>query len=212
MKTIIIKKVLLLVAVALVGVLFATSCEKEKNGISDGQDTNPPDVQNDTTSSGSSCIDPFMDSIYKSFPNPDTSVMASIDGFNIFGRWCWKSNRDTVCSMILDFDETGMIRVQCFKSDEACPNRIGLFSNVFFNALDSCTYVVRHDTLFVPIQYYGPMADTIMDPNTLSIPFQWGIPKIRLYNNQTVMYLLWSGDCGGPGTYDNGILYLTKQN
>jgi len=49
MKKTILKKVLPLVAVALVGVAMATSCEKEKNGSSDGQGTNPPVVQTDTT-------------------------------------------------------------------------------------------------------------------------------------------------------------------
>ena len=49
MKKTFFSKALLLVAVALVGVAIATSCEKEKNGSSDGQGTNPPVVQTDTT-------------------------------------------------------------------------------------------------------------------------------------------------------------------
>ena len=215
MKKLFLNKVLPLVAVALVGLAIATSCEKEKNGSSDGQGTNPPDVQTDTTSTGSRRLDPYMDSIYRSIPDPDTSVRSSMNGFKIYGRWCWKSSIDTVCSLILDFCENGKAHLQCFKSDINIDGQIGRFSNCYFSAFDSCTYTIHNDSLIIPLWYWrdnngNVVIDTMVDPATLTIPDGWGVHKITLFNNQKVMRLNWTGYYGWCHDAENNF-YLTKQ-
>jgi len=218
MKKTFFSKALLLVAVALVGVAIATSCEKEKNGNSDGQGTNPPYNQIDTTYV-SQQLDPYMDSIYRSIPDPDTTMQASIENFSIYGRWCWKSRYDTICSMILDFKKNGIINLQCFKSDEFLhPVRLARFSNCYFGGFDSCSFVVRNDSLIIPLWYITEngtvVIDTIVDMATLSVhnlpAVSLGVHKIALYNNQKVMRLTWTGDymiC--PDAEET--FYLTKQ-
>ena len=197
MKKLFLNKVLPLVAVALIGVALTTSCKKDKEEITDTQ--NPPDItQTDTTAV--EVLDPYMDSIYRSIPDPDTSVRSSMNGFKIWGRWCWKSRLDTVCSMILDFDRNGKIYPQYFKSDHDFTNLIAaFFSNCIFAGDDSCTYVLRNDTLMLPLHYYrdnnnNVLVDTFIDPTTLIIPpYTGGAHKITLFNNQNVMRLDWFG-------------------
>ena len=212
MKKTFFSKALLLVAVALVGVAIATSCKKDKEERTDTQI--PTDIsQTDTTAVR--VLDPYMDSIYRSIPDPDTSVRSSMNGFKIYGRWCWKSSIDTVCSLILDFCENGKAHLQCFQSDIHLDGHIGRFTNCYFGGWDSCTYTLRNDSLIIPLWYwtnnYGNVViDTMVDPATLTIPDGWGVHKITLFNNQKVMRLNWTGYYGWCHDALNDF-YLTKQ-
>ena len=195
-----------------VELLVATSCEKNKEDRTETQ--NPHDTSTTDTTVVNQGLDPYMDSIYRSIPDPDTSVRSSMDGFDIHGRWYWKSRYDTVCSMILDFDQNGKIYPQWFKSDHTLTLQTK-FSNCFFAGYDSCTYTLRNDTLLTPLGYWRDndnvvQVDTLIDPTTLTIPWDWGVHKITLFNNQKVMYLRWTGYYGWEPDCEKDF-YLIKQ-
>ena len=213
MKKTFFSKALLLIAVALVGVAIASSCKKDKEENSDFQ--NPTDISQTDTTATNQGLDPYMDSIYRSIPDPDTSVRSSMNGFKIWGRWCWKSSIDTVCSLILDFYENGKAHLQCFQSDIHLDGHIGRFTNCYFDGFDSCTFTIHNDSLIIPLWYYtdnygNVVIDTMVDPTTLTIPEDWGVHKITLFNNQKVMRLNWTGYYGWCHDAENDF-YLTKQ-
>ena len=214
MKKLFLNKVLPLVAVALIGVALTTSCKKDKEEITDTQ--NPPDISQTDTTATNQGLDPYMDSIYRSIPDPDTSVRSSMNGFKIWGRWCWKSRLDTVCSMILDFEQNGKIYAQYFKSDQNLTIlHSSTFTNCYFGGFDSCTYTLRNDSLIIPLWYWrdnngNVVIDTMVDPATLTIPDGWGVHKITLFNNQKVMRLNWTGYYGWEPNCEKDF-YLIKQ-
>ena len=124
-------KVLPLVAAALMGVALATSCEKEKNGSSDGQGANPPVVQTDTT-----VVDTNHRIVLSLTPDSIRSLLLGSWEEKYYG---WHSYYD---------DDDVRDTLTFIGNDSTVLDKTGIFSNWNFSVLDSNTIQLKRDSVF----------------------------------------------------------------
>ena len=130
MKKTLFSKALLLVAVALVGLAIATSCEKEKNGNSDGQGTNPPDVQTDTTDVGT---------------NSSVALVLTADSIHKLLVGSWQEKYYGIHHYYSDDDLRDTLTFR--ENDTTVIDKTGIFTNCNYSVLNSNTIAFYKDTV-----------------------------------------------------------------